>query len=91
MEYVWEMSEMMSEMSERHACRKQHDENYSKDREVKGKRTRKDTQWHSIEQNRLQDNTAQYKGHFTMTIQETIQKDIIILNMNAERSKNGQT
>ena len=35
---------MMSEMSERHACHKQHDENYSKDREVKGKRTRKDTQ-----------------------------------------------
>ena len=78
-------------MSERHACHKQHDENYSKDREVKGKRTGKDTQLHSVGQNRLQDNTARYKGYFTMAIQETIQKDIIILNMNAERSKNGRT
>lgn len=79
-------------MSERHAGHNQHDGNYPncKDREVKGKKTGKDTRWHSIRQNRLQDNVAPGKGHFTMTIQETIQQDIIILNVNAEKSKRMQ-
>ena len=48
---------MMSEMSERHACHKQHDENYSKDREVKGK---KDKKRHTMTQYRTKQATGQH-------------------------------